>query len=150
MARPAKAISASTAARTKEDIALRTQIEDQLKDGKLPVAPSWLTPEQAYMFDRIIQHCEHSGILSSVDDYSLTMLCVAMDRLYVLEEQVNENPERIMDREYISARAGFEKTFWRGCQEFCLTPQARAKIGSLAVAARKEKEDPLAAALSAV
>ena len=150
MGRPTKSISVISKHNTKADIALRSDVEESLKDGQLPEAPPWLTPEQAYMFDRIIKHCEKSGILSSVDDYSLAMLCVAMDRLYVLEDQVNKDPAMILDRDYISARAGFEKTIWKGCQEFCLTPQARATMGTLAVAARKESEDPLAAALSAV
>lgn len=150
MARPAKSSAVSTGKIGKGDTALRSDIEDSLKDGKLPSPPEWLTPAQANVFDRIIQHCVTTGILSSLDELSLALFCVAVDRLQELEVQANENPEFMFDRSYLNARAAFEKTMWRGCQEFCLTPQARAKIGTLAVAARKESEDPLAAALSAV
>lgn len=148
MARPAKAISTATGDRNKETIALRSEIEDQLQDGKVPTPPEWLTPAQAVLFDRIIAYCIQSGILSSVDDNSLALFCAAADRLEEMERSINEDPERMYDRNLMSARANYEKTFWRGCQEFCLTPQARAKIGSLAVAARKDKADPLAEALA--
>ena len=47
-----------------------------------------------------------------------------------------------------NARAKYQSDLWRGCNELCLSPQARAKIGSLAAQKQKEKKDPLLAALS--
>ena len=53
----------------------------------------------------------------------------------------------MFDRKVTATRAKYESTMWRGCNEFCLSPQARAKIGSLFTAKRKDETDPLMEAL---
>jgi len=148
MGRPAKAVTVATGARTKEDIAQRQEIEKTLRgDGGEPVCPGWLTPEQAGIFEMIVHEFAAAELLASLDAISLASFCVAVDRLQYIEMAVNEDPGLLQNRELMNARRGYESTMWRGCTEFCLSPQARAKIGSLAVSARKEAEDPLAAAL---
>ena len=87
-------------------------------------------------------------ILSSVDDITLAQFCVAVDRLRTIEMMVNRDNGYLFDSKLMSTRAGYEKTMWRGCNEFCLSPQARAKFGSLAVGKAKDATDPLAEALS--
>ena len=107
-----------------------------------------LTDGQAEIFDVIVKHCVAAGILSSVDDIALAQFCVAVDRLRTIEMMVNRDNGYLFDSKLMSTRAGYEKTMWRGCNEFCLSPQARAKIGSLAVGKAKDATDPLAEALS--
>ena len=48
-----------------------------------------------------------------------------------------------------NARAKYQSDLWRGCNELCLSPQARAKIGSLAAQKQKKETDPLLSVLSA-
>ena len=148
MARPAKSIAVSARNNTKEDIALRTEIETQLKGDSVPECPDWLTEGQAEIFDVIVKHCVAAGILSSVDDIALAQFCVAVDRMRTIEMMVNRNVNCLFDSKLMSTRTGYERTMWRGCNEFCLSPQARAKIGSLAVGKAKDAADPLAEALS--
>lgn len=148
MGRPAKAVSVATGARSKEDIALREEIERTLRgDGGEPSCPGWLTPEQAGIFEMIVHHLAAAELLATMDSISLANFCVAVDRLQYIEMLVNDDPDLLMDRDLMNARRGYESTMWRGCSEFCLSPQARAKIGSIAVGRRRDEEDPLAAAL---
>ena len=49
---------------------------------------------------------------------------------------------------YVYKRQKYQSDLWRGCNELCLSPQARAKIGSLAAQKQKKEKDPLLAALS--
>ena len=56
---------------------------------------------------------------------------------------MNDTPEYLFDATLMGARTRYSNDFWKGCSEFCLSPQARAKIGSLAAQAAKTKEDPL-------
>lgn len=56
---------------------------------------------------------------------------------------VNDIPEYLFDSALMGARSRYQSDMWKGCSELCLSPQARAKIGSLAAQAVKQKEDPL-------
>lgn len=60
---------------------------------------------------------------------------------------VNEDASLLFDTKLMGTRAKYEGTLWRGCNELCLSPQARAKIGSIAMSKRKEEQDPLIAIL---
>ena len=60
---------------------------------------------------------------------------------------VNDKEELLFNTALMGARAKFQSDLWRGCNELCLSPQARAKIGSLAAGNKEGNEDPLMAAL---
>ena len=148
MGRPAKAITVATGARTREEIVQRQEIEKTLRgSGGEPVCPGWLTPEQAGIFEMIVHEFASAELLASLDAISLANFCVAVDRLQHIETMVNDDPDLLTNRELMNARRGYESTMWRGCTEFCLSPQARAKIGSLTVGRAKDAADPLAEAL---
>ena len=53
----------------------------------------------------------------------------------------------LCDSSYMATKDKYTKDLYRCCNELCLSPQARAKIGSLAVQAAKQREDPLLKAL---
>ena len=61
---------------------------------------------------------------------------------------VNDKEELMFNTALMGARAKFQSDLWRGCNELCLSPQARAKIGSLTAGGSGGNEDPLLAALS--
>lgn len=148
MGRPAKSVKVATGARSAEEVAIRKEIEETLRGGPgMPVAPEWLNAAQAALFDQIVSQYMDADILAALDAVSLAQFCVAVDRLQYIETEINKNPELLNNREFMNARRGYESTMWRGCTEFCLSPQARAKIGSLAAARLRDGEDPLAAAL---
>lgn len=147
MARPAKSVKVKTGAISSAESDARTEIEDKLRVKEPLVAPNELTDEQTKIFEFITNALVSADILSGLDVYAMSNFCIAIDRLRTIETMVNDNPEYMFDTALMSARAKYESTMWRGCNEFCLTPQARAKIGSLAVQAAKQKEDPLLKAL---
>ena len=148
MGRPAKSVKVATGARSAEEVAIRQEIEETLRGGPgKPEPPEWLNEDQRALFLRIVTQYMDADILAALDAVSLAQFCVAVDRLQYIETEINRDPDLLNNREFMNARRGYESTMWRGCTEFCLSPQARAKIGSLAAARLRDSEDPLAAAL---
>ena len=47
----------------------------------------------------------------------------------------------------MSAKDKYNKDFYRCCNELSLSPQSRAKFGSLSLKAKEKEEDPLIKAL---
>lgn len=68
---------------------------------------------------------------------------IAIDRLRTIDEQINSIPTLMIDKDIISARKAYTQEFFRCCNELSLSPQARAKIGSLNFSKKKEQTDPL-------
>ena len=147
MARPAKPMEVSTGARTKEEIAIRTAISKNLAGNQDIACPDYLSSNQRKIFDGIVDHFIEAGILSSIDSITLSEFCIAIDRLRDIETKINSGELDMFDSKVTATRAKYESTMWRGCNEFCLSPQARAKIGSLFTAKRKDETDPLMEAL---
>ena len=147
MARPAKPLEVSTGARTKEEIAIRTAISKNLAGNQEIVCPDYLSSNQREIFDEIVEHFIEAGILSSIDSIALSELCVAIDRLIDIETRINSGKLDMFDSKVTATRAKYEATARHGYSEFCMTPQARAKIGSLFMAKRKDEADPLMEAL---
>lgn len=148
MARPAKAITTATGVRTKEEVAFRRGIETSLRgEGGIPVCPDYLTEPQRKVFDFILENLIASDIVSSLDVFTLANTAVAIDRLQGIEMQINEDPELLISSKLMQSRKVYESTMWRGVNELCMSPQARAKIGSLMTNKAKDDVDPLVAAL---
>ena len=148
MARPAKSTKVKSGTITKEEEATRSEIEDRLrgKSEKLE-PPDYLTDEQKKIFGFVCENLVEAEILSNLDVYVLCSLSIAVSRLQQIEQMVNDMPEYLFDTALMGARSKYQSDMWRGCNELCLSPQARAKIGSLAAQAIKHKEDPLLKAL---
>ena len=90
---------------------------------------------------------DECGILGSLDVYILTSCAIAIDRLENIERRVNEDESLMSDSALMATKDKYTKDLYRCCNELCLSPQARAKIGSLAAQAAKQREDPLLKAL---
>lgn len=147
MARPSKSVAVASGHMTEEERLEREAVERSLRGaaaGKLR-PPSWLTTPQKKVFRTVVRELEASGILGALDVYVLANFAVAVDRLEEIEGKINEMGVERISSVLISAKDKYTKDFFRGCSELCLSPQARAKIGSLSRAAKKE--DPLAEAL---
>ena len=128
---------------------MRQDIEDKLRgESERPIPPPNLTPDQQEIFDFIVDGLVASDILGRLDVFVLESTAVAIDRLRYINGMMDERPELVAHPGLQGARSKYQSDLWRGCNELCLSPQARAKIGSLAAQKAKEKKDPLLAALS--
>lgn len=146
--RPAKSINASTGARTKKEIELRKETENKLRGSADKIQPfDYLSDDQKAIFNYLVAEMEASDILGNLDIYLLNNACVAINRLQMLEQQANDEPSLIFDKSFLSARKSYTDTFNKSCDSLCLSPTARAKIGSMTVQKAKSESDPLLQAL---
>ena len=149
MARPAKSVKVKTGAIAGGEEALRGGIEDRLRgQAAQPEPPEHLPEEQREIFRYIVEQLRDSEILSRLDVYVLESTAVAIARVRQINARINDDPSLLSDGSLQNARAKYQTDMWRGASELCLSPQARAKIGSLAAQAAKSREDPLLKLLS--
>jgi P27 family predicted phage terminase small subunit len=146
MARPAKIIDVQTSHNTKKDIEKRAKIEEELKGENAVLPPEYLTDEQKEIFKRIVGVLK--DMLGELDVYVLSEAAVTIDRLRIIEEKINADDALIIDKDVVVARKTYVQEFFRCCNELCLSPQSRAKIGSLATARKEKETDPLLKLLS--
>lgn len=149
MARPAKSAKTKSGVIPLEDTAARIEAEEALRGTADHIEPAYeLNAEQEGIFRFIVKEYEAAGVLGNLDAYVLTMTAVAIDRVAALDKEMNRAPILLTDKEYYTARGKYMSDFWRGCNELCLSPQARAKIGIVAAQAARKERDALAEALA--
>ncbi len=149
MGRPAKAAAVSSHKGSKAEMTSRQDVEDKLRgESAPPEPPAGLTDGQREIFQFIVDGLVAGDILGRLDVFVLEITAVAIDRLRFINGLIDADPTLVMNTRLQNARAKYQSDLWRGCNELCLSPQARAKIGSLAAQKQKEKKDPLLAALS--
>ncbi|WP_291648148.1 phage terminase small subunit P27 family [Clostridium sp.] len=148
MARPCKPIETQSRHNTKEEIEARKKQEEKLKGLADKIKPpKYLNKDQKKIFKYIVDELKASGILSNLDIYVLATCSIAISRLTEIEKQINEDITNLWDKTLMSSKDKYTKDFFRCCNELSLSPQARAKIGSLALQAKEKEEDPLIKAL---
>ena len=149
MARPCKSIEAQSRHNSKEDIEKRKETEEKLKGlaDRIEFPPEYLTKEQKLIYKEIFDELKASQILSNLDIYILSTCSIAIDRLQYIEEIINKNPRALMNKDLMSAKDKYNKDFYRCCNELSLSPQSRAKFGSLSLKAKEKEEDLLIKAL---
>lgn len=142
MGRPAKALATKTGAITKEEERQRRETEDRLRGGadKL-VPPVFLTDNQKDIFYFVLEEHEKAQILGNLDLFALSQLAVCVDRLQGIERSVNENPDLMSDNKLMQTRDRYSRDFLRLVNEFCMSPQSRAKLSIATV--QPEKKNPL-------
>ena len=149
MARPSKSVRVKTGAIAGDDAAIRQEVEDTLRgENTPPEPPDGLTAVQREIFQFIVNGLVASDILGQLDVFVLESTAIAIDRLRYINGMIDTEPALVANAALQNSRAKYQSDLWRGCNELCLSPQARAKIGSLAAQKQKEKKDPLLAALS--
>lgn len=150
MARPCKSIEGQVRHNTKEEIEERRATEETLRGlaDKIEKPPDYLTEPQKEIYNFIIEELRASKILSNLDVYILSTTCIAIDRLKTIEEIINKKTALMTNKELMSSKDKYTKDFFRGCNELSLSPQSRAKFGSLAFKDKENKEDPLIKALA--
>lgn len=149
MARPAKAVGVQKANLTCAEKEAREFVENAVRGSPGELVPfEYLSGGQKAVFCNIVAGLGESGILGALDVYILTTCAIAIDRLREIEERVNGDAGLLSDSALMGSRDKYAKDFYRCCNELCLSPQARAKLGSLAAQAARQKEDPLVKALA--
>lgn len=149
MARPAKSAKTKSGVIPQEEAAARIAAEDKLRGGRDRIAPAYaISGAQEDIFAFIVREYAAAGVLGNLDSYVLTMTAVAIDRVSALDRQMNDDAHLLTDKEYYTARSKYMSDFWRGCNELCLSPQARAKIGIVAAQAARREKSPLEEALA--
>lgn len=148
MGRPAKSVSTSSRHLTKDEKTVRQEAEAMLRGGggKL-VPPDWLSVRQVKLFEFVKAELKESGILGNLDIFVLSQFAVAVDRLWTIEGMINQEPGLVTDKDMLSAKDKYTKDLYRCCNELSLSPQARAKIGTLNTAQKTQKTDPVLIAL---
>ena len=144
MARPAKPISMQNRHNTKEEIEVRTEMEKALKgDAANLKPPKYLTAEERKIFRRVIAYYKDTDILSDKDvdviaDYACLRRAIEVQ---LGTESLYTDPK--MMQTYI--------TTMKQCdilrRKLGLSPEDRAKIGSLTCVNAKEPKNPLLEAL---
>lgn len=146
MARPSKSVNVMSKNLTKEEIRVRQQAESRLKGrGDKIKPPTDLTITQKAIFKKIVEDLKEADILSNLDIPLLVTCSRAIDRLNYIERQINEDMDLLFNSSFMSSKDKYTKDLYRCCNELCLSPQSRAKMGNIAIENEKEKSDPLLA-----
>jgi phage terminase small subunit len=149
MARPAKAIAATSGHFTKAEIEKRKKQEEKLKGAANKVRPSkYLNDAQKKIFKYIVSEMESSGILCNLDVFVLDAVSIALENKIYIETMINEDKELLRDRQLMAAKEKHTQEFLRYMNELSLSPQSRAKLGNLNIQASQAEEDPLLKVLS--
>jgi hypothetical protein len=129
----------------KEDAAFRHKMAEMFgADTSIELkAPSRLNSNQKKIFNMIKEHIENAGVYGSIDQQMLETTSIAIDRLQSIEKMINQDFDMIRDRELMAAKSKYTADFLKGVEFFGMAPTARAKFGTLAVAKKKEEQDPL-------
>lgn len=148
MGRPAKSVKVKTGAIASDDAGIRESVEDKLRgEAAQPEPPEGLTDSQRKIFEFIVAGLASGDILGKLDVFVLESTAIAIDRLRYINTMIDEKPELVISTALQNSRAKYQSDLWRGCNELCLSPQARAKLGNLAAQKAKEQKDPLMEAL---
>lgn len=133
---------------TKEERAVKYEVEDTIK-GKVISArpPNRLNPGQKKVYKWLYNNLSPTQLLSQLDVESLCNASIVIERLQVIDAEINKDPNNIYDKALLQARNTYFTQYIRVCQELCLSPASRAKMGSLALNEHKKKKDPLLKAL---
>ena len=91
---------------------------------------------------------EAGKILGKLDVFVLESTAVAIDRLRTINRMIDNEPGLLLHTATQNSRAKFQADLWRGCNELCMSPQARAKMGLLAAQGNPDANDPLENAMN--
>ena len=145
MGRAPKPVKTTEGANTKREIQTRIAVEDKLAGvGISSVPPLDFSENRAIIYKWLYEALEPSGVLSILDSATFKQACVIIDRLNELDAMIDELG--VANKELRMARSDYFNQYLKVCAELCLSPAARAKMGTL-VANKVKDEDPLLSAL---
>lgn len=143
--RKATPVNATKKHLTKAEKEQRLAIESAFtKGGNVTIEqPDYLDIDQLKAFDFIESALREAGVLSKLDTVTITQAAVAICMLERSNMRVINRPELSYDDKFVATHERLVRTYLKLCDELCLSPQARAKLGVLVANNQKEKQDPL-------
>lgn len=148
MARPSKALGTMSKHLSKEEIQQRSEQETRLRGGNDNITPSYYLDErQQEVFEWLTSELEASNMLSNLDSPNLSAFAFALVQLEHCNDMINRNPNNLFDKQLMSSREKLVKEVQRYTNEFCLSPQSRAKVGNTNIKVKEKEQDPLLKAL---
>lgn len=145
MARPCKSAKLlSECSQTKEETEERIALEEKLKGNSNNLSPpDYLNDNQVELFRYIKNELEESNLLGNLDIYILSKCVIAIDRLQMIESNINKNQKLFMNSQFMSNKKNYDNDFFRCCNELSLSPQSRAKLGNINLNKKQDDEDPI-------
>lgn len=144
MARPSKSVKVQAEGYSKDKIEAKLQAEEKLRGTGDQLKPSaHLDAAQKKIFYKIVNELKSSALLGNLDVYILDTCAIAIDRLQEIELLINNDINNLVNKSLMAAKDKYTKDFFKCCQELCLSPQSRAKIGNINIQAIEEENDPL-------
>lgn len=152
MGRPSKSAKVlHDKSQTKAEIAKRIETEDRIRGTSEKIKPSArLNANQKKIFTYIVAELEASDILGNLDTFILETASIAIDRLQGIERLINQDFDRICDKDLMQAKAKYTTDFFKCCNQLSLSPESRAKMGILSLNKAVEDTDPLLKVLKKV
>jgi P27 family predicted phage terminase small subunit len=140
-----KAVSVRTTKKhlTKSEKDKRIAVENAFIDDADVKAPRYLTKNQKVAFKFIVTALKQAKVLSSLDTQTIIQASVVIDMLTFSNKEVASNPTLAIDREFVGTQEKLVRTYLKLCDELCLSPQSRAKLGVLVANQKEEEQDPL-------
>jgi P27 family predicted phage terminase small subunit len=144
MARPSKSAKVMGRGLSKKQIEDKIQAEESIRGGSSKLKPSaHLDTSQKKIFNFIVGELEQSGILGNLDIYILETCAIAIDRLQEIELLINRDINNLVNKGLMGAKDKYTKDLFKCCNELCLSPQSRARIGNINMKAEEDESDPL-------
>lgn len=144
MARPTKSVKTMSKNLTKEEKQARVELEDKLKGAADHISPpNYFKATQKKIFKSIVEELAASDILGNIDVHILETCTFAIYELQIIRKAINRKPGLRYDKNIIRARESYTKDFFRCCNELSLSPQSRAKLGTINVQVQQKETDPL-------
>ena len=128
---------------TKEEKGKRIAVENAFINDAEIKPPRYLTKEQKKAFKFIVDALRQAKVLSRLDAQTITQASVAIDMLTISNKEVAQNPMLSVDKDFVGTQEKLVRTYLKLCDELCLSPKSRAKLGVLVANQKKEETDPL-------
>ena len=93
--------------------------------------------------DMVTDYLSAFNMKAEQSKYLADLGAVVIDRLREIEQRINNDPELMFLDNVRNTRKEYAANFFRICNELGLSPQSRAKLGSLAVKKDSQDSDPI-------
>ena len=143
MARPTTSAKLIKGAMTKNNKAIRLAVENRFRGDRYDeTVPEEFDDEETRAYLWLCEVLRPADVLGEPDRHTMKLAAITIARLERLDQMAREDPDLLLDKYYNGARNGYISQYLKFCQQLCLSPGARAKVGSL-VKNQKAAEDPL-------
>ncbi len=128
---------------TKTEKAIRLAVENRFRGDRYDeTVPEEFDDEETRAYLWLCEVLRPADVLGEPDRHTMKLAAITIARLERLDQMAREDPDLLLNKFYNGARNGYISQYLKFCQQLCLSPGARAKVGSL-VKNQKAAEDPL-------